>query len=259
MRLCSVACAGMLLLLTLKTSAEPISVSYGFELVTQGAVARQDAAYGVTVYNSSASGTLLATDWVRFRLQNTGGIGSVHEIYFDDMEPTKLLNIRNAAGTFTSPLMTDSDATGEKNVQYTWGSANPGHLPGADGFEVSSDGSYTTGTKKKSTTITLLLAGDVVPGAKNGLDRASEWLDLTFQLRAGNNFQTVVSAMEAGDLRVGIHVGDSVLKGGTVDSGAWVAPPEDSGGPPPPIVPLPSAALAGLVLLGGTSLRRRRR
>lgn len=155
-----------------------------------------------------------------FRFFNDVGIASVlAQIYF--MDGTTLMGI--------------SGITSSAGVAFS-NPATPGALPGEG---LASPPFVTTPG---------FSAGADNPAPKNGVNALGEWVQITFNLKnAGWNYLTAQQALEAGSLRVGLHVtgigvgrsSDSYVTGGTA-------------------VPAPGAALLSCLGLGVVGWLKRR-
>lgn len=158
---------------------------------------------------------------VRVRLTNAVGIySSISEVYYDSRG--------------TSPLNTTIQPTlAQFGASFTGGGASPGNLPG--GANLSTAFNAVT-----------LFSADAQGNPSVGIDAASDWLDMTFTLLSGRTFANVVSALNNGDLRIGLHVR---AIGNDKKSDSFVSTP--------PVVPLPPAAWAGLATLAGVAAWRR--
>ena len=156
---------------------------------------------------------------------NIGIASSIAEIYFDDGNPTGSL--------FSAFILAQS------GTSFTYGSANPGDLPGgnaiADPFNVS-DG---------------FLADHGAKGPTTGINTATDFVTIRATLMAGMGYADVLSRFDSGAMRVGLHVIGIDPQGG---SDSYVT----GGNPPPPVVPLPTTAAMGIVGMCGLASRRRR-
>ena len=162
-----------------------------------------------------------------FTIANASGglASSITQIYFD-FGSTSLFAIPNGIN-FSA---TNSSATG---VKYENGS-NPGVLPGGKtvGFTVDDSGSAQSG-----------------PGGVmwNGVN-PGEYVGFLGTFTSGSSFSALLSALNSGDFRVGLHV-QAIAPGDKSDSYVNVSP-----------VPLPAAAwLFGSALIGFISLSNRRK
>ncbi len=162
---------------------------------------------------------------VDFILKNFATVASsIQEFYFD----TGGINNIFASGAIQA----------QNGSSFTFGSANPGSLPGGN-----------TLTPAFETTPGLL--GDAGSGGPTaGLDAVADSLTVRLTLAAGKTFNDVLLGLAsnpsaAGSIRVGLHV--ISIGGGGSDSFATV------------VVPLPSAALAGMSGMAMVGFVRRRR
>lgn len=161
---------------------------------------------------------------VNFRITNNVGIYcSIMEVYYDD---------RNG---FMSTLQTPLQQNG---CSFTGGGANPGNVPG--------------GTNVGFQATTMFSADAGSGGPTQGIDTATDWLDMTFTLAGSNTYQTIVNALSSGSLRMAFHV--ISINNGNSDSFV-------SQGFTPPSVPLPAGVyggMAGLAMVAGVKRLRRR-
>ena len=162
---------------------------------------------------------------VSFGFQNLGPLASsITGIYFD------------GDGVIEPPLTVDSQSAG---VSFTAGSAAPPDLPGKE-----------NATPPFSTTAGLLADSDSgPPGTQaNGIN-PGEWLVLL--ATAVSSFDSVITALISGDLRIGLHV-QGLLDGAS----------ETYINTPPSPIPLPAglllflSGLAGIGFLGRYKAKR---
>lgn len=195
------------------TSTASAGASYAFTNITgnnAGDAAIGEAQFSVELIEESAG-------FVRFKFSNTGPeASSLVQLYWED--PTNVLD---------SLQSWQSTSAG---VDFSGGSANPGHLPGSnpkiDDFSIqaaSQGGKSTNGVGVGESVIIRFTYAD--------------------------NYFDVVQAVEAGELVIGTHA-QAFASGG---SESFV-----TGTPPTTAIPSPTAALAGLGLLGLLAARRRR-
>lgn len=145
---------------------------------------------------------------------NVGTASSITDIYFDENDPP----------TFLAAPMTLSGSAG---VDFSQG-ASPGNLPGGGTFDA------------------VFSADSTPPSAPNGINGATEWLNITFNLGANQTFATVINALSTGALRLGLHV---QAIGPTGTSSSWIN--DGNGGPnPPPPPPAPIPEPATMLMLG---------
>lgn len=166
------------------------------------------------------------SDQVTMHFSNNVGIASsIMEIYFDDRTPLSLLSI---------------NGIGQSGATFATGNASPGNLPGGanltPAFNANSSFSADAGSG----------------GPTQGLDAAADYLDMTFNLQTGNTFGTVLTALQTGTLRIGLHViaiGGSDGQSDSFVNNAVIAPV-------PQAAALGGAMLAGLLGIG--AIRRTR-
>lgn len=157
---------------------------------------------------------------VNFKFLNNVGIASsVKEIYFQD----------------TVGLLSDIELGTQNGANFAVGSANPGDLPG--GNSISPVFSVSAG----------LLADAGNGGPATGLNAAADFVNINFL----GNFADVLQALNAGSIRLGLHV---ISIGTSGESDAYVTT-----GTPSTNVPDggATAVLLGLGVLGLTLARKR--
>ena len=126
---------------------------------------------------------------VDFKFTNNVGIASsIADIYFDDGTLLGIASITDSGDgvAFSSP-------------------ASPGNLP-----------SGNTATPPFVTTVPFSADSDS-PVAPNGVNSASEWVTITFNLVGGQTFADTIAALNDGSLRIGLHV-QAIGAGGGSDS-----------------------------------------
>ncbi len=204
--------AGILAACGTAAFADPVNVS--FSRITSNAGTTNPASQ-LNALVSDAGGGM-----VGFRFTNNVGIASsITDIYFDDNNEQLTYASRTQSG-------------GVSFSQF----ANPGNLPSGNNVNFA-------------TTMSLSFDSDA-PASHNGVNTASEWLQLVFAIGGGRTFADVVNDLQSGELRIGLHV-QAIGTGGQSDS--FVNLP-----PATVIVPLPTTAALGMAGLGGIAARRRR-
>jgi hypothetical protein len=157
---------------------------------------------------------------VSFRFENAVGIqSSVSEVYFDD-----------------GPLLGIASID-QKGASFIGGSASPVDLPGGQNLTPAFNA-------------TRAFSADAQGNPSEGLDVASDHLEMRFNLINNKTFDDIIASINDGSLRIGLHVRSI---GAGQNSDGFVNTP------PTVVIPLPGAAgmsLAGL--LGLAAVRRRR-
>jgi hypothetical protein len=174
----------------------------------------------------SVAVTAVGSTQVAFQFTNNVGIASsITDIYFQSS---------NLSSTFA---ITDSGA----GVDFT-APATPGDLPG--GNLASPPFVATVGLSADSTS----------PITANGVNAAGEFVTLTFGLGTFANFAAVITAINNGTLRIGLHV---QAQGTDGNSDGYLNTPGT--GQPPPGVPDGGSAVALLgVAFAALALARRK-
>lgn len=117
---------------------------------------------------------------VRFKFHNEGAAGSVTGIYFDDGSLLGLASIDNGgqAGVKFSAGATPKELPNGKNLNPVFSTSSP-----TEWFSADSDN----------------------PTSSNGIN-SGEWLVLIYSLKNNKTLTNVISDLERGALRVGVHV-----------------------------------------------------
>lgn len=206
--------AGAVLALSAAASAD--SVEIGFTKITSNTPSNPAAQFKCVV-----SDVIGQPGQATFRFSNNVGINSsISEIYFDG----PMLGIASVI---------------QSGCNFSFSNASPGNLPGGQ-------------TLTPAFNATPAFSADANGNPANGINAAGEFLEMKFDLNNGHTFASIVSALETGALRIGLHV-------------RAIGPTEDSEGfvnNPPAMVPVPPAAMAGGATLVGLiavrNVRRRR-
>lgn len=200
-------CAALVAAASLAPVAAANSVNIGFTRITTGNV-ENVASQMLAVVSDKGGGQ------VTFRLSNSAQIrSSISEVYYDNRGSSPL-------SALLLPLL-------QQGASFSAPGASPGNLPSGENLTPAFNAN-------------VAFSADASGNPSAGLDVATDYLEMRFQLAAGKTFNDVVSALNNGDLRLGLHV-RSIGVGAGSDSfvSNGVA-----------IVPLPPAAWAGGALLG---------
>lgn len=199
------------LLCTCLTAPAWADPTFGFYKITNNG--NVDVSSQLSVVVSSAG-----SNQVLFKFFNNVGIASsITDIYFDDGTLLGIASISDSGDgvAFTAPAV-------------------PKDLSG--GNDISPKFDVTKGFS----------ADSVEPIAPMGVDSASEWVGITFNLINGKTLGDTIAALGTGELRIGLHVQSIGTTGGS-DSYVNVN-----------VVPVPGAVLLGFLGLGYAGMRLRR-
>ena len=117
---------------------------------------------------------------VSFQFFNNVGIASsIAENYFDDGFLSGL------------PVITDSDGAGD-SVRYVTG-AIPSNLPGGN-------------TLDPAFVATEMFNSEFDKNPAQGVNAPGEWVTLTFGLGSYSDLDSILGALDSGDLRIGMHL-----------------------------------------------------
>lgn len=197
--------------------ATPVTVN--FTRITANASQNVAAQFSCVVdLYQAASGS--NPEVVSFRFTNAVGIqSSISEVYYDDGPMLGIASLQQQGASFVG------------------GSATPGNLPGGN-------------TISPAFNATQIFSADAQGNPANGLDVASDFLEMRFNLINGRTFNDIVASLNDGSLRIGMHVraiGNQGQSDGFVNT------------PPTVLIPLPGvSAMAFAGLVGVTTVRRRR-
>jgi hypothetical protein len=234
--------AALAMLAVFSPRAEAAIQSFGFSRITANSSHNIYDSLELTVANSASDGSLSSSQ-IRFTFKNTlpnvADAGEVMGIYVDDVAgPNNLLGSISYSKTVPSIVgFVDFEQSPSPQAPF------PGGMNLDPDFVISSPYSFENS-----------------PGGING----GESIGLVFNLTTGNTFNTVIAALNSGDLRFGLLVDDD---------NSQAAPPQNSyvnwtvdlsapGGAPVPQVVLPepaSMAIWGLgSLFGAVAMYRRK-
>ncbi len=145
------------------------AASYGFSRITSNSSSDVAAQLSVDV-------TDLGDGKVQFRFFNTAGIASsITDVYFDGHQV----------------LDEFKTITGSAGVSFSAG-ASPSNLPGGNALNPDFDSD--------------LAADSNSPTSQNGVDAASEWVNMVVKLEHDQSFADLLQALNSGDVRIGLHV-----------------------------------------------------
>ncbi len=183
------------------------AASYGFTRITGNS--SSDVASQMSVDVTDIGG-----GQVQFRFFNNVGIASsICDIYFD------------ADGVLNSI----ASITGSSGVSFSEG-ASPANLPGGNGISPGFEAS--------------LSADSASPTTQNGVNSASEWVNMILNLESGQSFGDLISALNSGAVRLGLHaqaIGSDGQSDGFVNR----------------VVPVPAALMLGSLGMALVAMRRR--
>ncbi len=193
----------------LAASASAATSTYSFARVSPFNASQNPAAqFGLSITDPSST-------QVAFTFTNNVGIASsISEIYFDSAQ-----------------VFLGAAALTQTGTNFAAGGANPGNLPGGNNLSPAFNA-------------VSIYSADATGNPSNGNDQASDSLVMTFTLAQGQTYNSIISAINSGAMRIGIHVR---AIGSNGQSDAFVN-----------IVPTPAAASV-LGMAGIVATRRRRR
>jgi hypothetical protein len=188
---------------------------FGFYNITNNGNPDLSSQLSVNV-TAGSSGQVLFTFY-----NNIGIQSSICDIYFDDNSGvlSDVTSINNSSGVSFSE------------------NANPHNLPGGEPYDFYANFS----------------ADSDHPVEHNGVDSASENVGLLFSLKNNKNFSDVIAAINAGNLRIGLHIqaiqSSNCCNGGGSDS--YINKPGN-------VVPVPGALMLGMLgmMVAGVKLRK---
>ncbi len=171
--------------------------------------------YESFTFDQGAVTPLMSQALFRFYLNDGEPLGNIHEVYFDGPGPLLALTNLYSVG----------------QVLYTSTSVSPPNLP--DARNVSPTFNATPG-----------FWADTVRSSRNGVNDDDESLGLLFNLQSGKTFADLLSALDGGGLRIGVHAGGFPKD----QSASFVNKPPNAPIPEPGLFVLAGAGL-GLIAL----------
>jgi len=207
-RLTLIVCVLLLLCFTGLARANP---TYGFYRITDNGNTNVASQLSVEVSDPGSN----RVDFTFYN--NVGTASSITEIYFDDGTLLGIASITDSGAgvAFSNPAKKD--------------------LPGAN-------------QAKPPFVTTINFSADAdSPPSKNGVNTATEWVTITFNLINGKAYADTLAALNDGSLRIGLHV---QAIGTTNGSDSYVNTI---------VIPAPGAILLGSIGIGLVGWLRRRR
>lgn len=242
-----------LLLLEIQAS-RAASVTVAFERITSNNAENVEGQLKATVYdyleaNSTygSGGTnqianLLSNQILITLTNNVGVASSISEFYIDDDTVLDNKDVVVTPGTVLSSQYQIYNSLGGF-TDFSGPGANPDNLPSGN-------------TVSPAFEATTIFSVDAQGNPDLGVDAKADIVGIAFTLITGKDFDDVEDALNDGTIRFGMHLRSI---GAAEDSDSFVnSPPSGTSS----VVPLPSAAWAGMALLGvmgGVHVFRRRR
>lgn len=167
----------------------------------------------INMYAEVSNGEAEIVDFTFYNISTVNS--SLARIYFDDGSLLNIATLTNGPGT----LFSENEFPG------------PGNLPSGETIGFYADREFTIGA--------------LAPPPENGVNPVDapplEWVKIRFNLRSGANLEDVISELQSGALRVGIHI--ISLPDGSSESAIMI----------------PEPATLSLLAVGAAALLRRRK
>lgn len=197
--------------------AMALPTTYNFTCITNNNPGSCSAAMGQQLSVEASVKQASSPSTISFVFRNNVGIqSSITDIYFQDLGQPEYLKTLNIGAQ-------------SKGVSFS-PDANPSNLPGGNGISFTATDSADSNSGK----------GGVMA---NGINSASESLEIWFELGTGRTFSQIEQALATGQLRIGLHV-QGFLNGAS--ESFVLAPPQVS--------PVPEPGFYGVLALGLSAL-----
>jgi hypothetical protein len=196
--------------------------------------------FGLVMYEADSQVRFAFLNWLAYDLSNNGAEipSSITDIYFDDSGAQGLLG----------------------GVEFVADSGDPNFISGADNPDLP-------GKPAGWVTDQSLSAQSSNPPPHRGVEAMPEWIVLGYDYVGSNtDFSDILAAIDAGNIRIAMHVQGINGSDGSSDSFIWTPldPGESPGGPGPldpgtPVVPVPAAAGLGFLGMALLAVVRRKK